>query len=711
MCHKAPSDNDSMAPTSHTARRAPHANLRSRLLRQFSNELRMARTNPLEPVHATLRLVGTPALVPAVGEAIALERKDAALLAMLATAGATPRAALAALLWPDVDEKGARNNLRQRLFRLNRVSGADVVVGGNVVNLADRVVHDLAALPPRLAADPHALAGELLGAFDYGDCTELAAWVNVAREQWRAALRDALAETAARLEGERQLAQALVYAQRLVSVDPLLEHAHRRVMRLCYLLGERGAALAAYEQARAALEHGLGVVPGAETERLAELILSGGTSALPTLEPGAPALLWPPRLIGRQHEWAALADAAAARRTVLVRGEAGIGKTRLLSDFAARHGAATLLAARPGDARVPFALLSRLVRVLAPRASARQAPMADWVTRELARIAPELGAAPAAAIDLLRLRQAVAELLAPGHAGSVALIALDDLHFADSATLDMLPGLTTASGGEAIAWLMSARSGEMPCALDRWCAARDTQGPLELNLGPLDDAAIKAFVESLALPELDAAAWAAPLARHTGGNPLFILETLRAMQIDGPLSRDGVGVGLPAPLNIGYLVERRLDQLPAPALKLARVAAIAGPDFSVALAAELLGQDALDIADAWRQLEVAQVMRNHGFAHDLIHEATLRSVPAAIAKVMHGEVATHLEAQGAAAARIAQHWFDATEFARAGAQFQRAAAEAIAASRGDEQAQLLAAAADCFAQASAPVTLGSRSRP
>ena len=280
----------------------------------------MAQTSPGDPLRATLRLVGTPALVPAAGVAVALERKDAALLALLATAGATPRAALAALLWPDVDDEGARNNLRQRLFRLKRMGGADVVTGGNVVSLADLVLHDLAALPARLAADPQALAGELLGAFDYSDCADLAAWVDVAREQWRAALCDALAEIAARLEGERQSAQGLAYALRLVCVDPLLEHAHRRVMRLYYLLGERSAALAAYEHARAALERGLVVPPGAETERLAELIRSGGASASPAPGPGSPALLRPPRLVGREREWAALADATVARRAVLVCG-------------------------------------------------------------------------------------------------------------------------------------------------------------------------------------------------------------------------------------------------------------------------------------------------------------------------------------------------------------------------------------------------------
>jgi len=687
-----------MASSYPTARGSAHATLRSRLLHQFSSELTVARTPQAAGSHATLRLVGSPALVLAGGKAAALERKDAALLALLATAGATPRASLAALIWPDVDDEGARNNLRQRLFRLKRVAGDDIVAGGNVLCLAEGLVHDLAALPARLAGDPQALAGELLGTFEYGDCIDLAAWVDMAREQWRVALRDALAEIAARLEGERQIAQAIVYAQRLVAVDPLLEHAHRRLMRLCYLLGERGAALAAYEQARQALDHGLGVAPGAETERLAELIRSGGASAVHALGPSAPALLWPPRLVGRGREWVRLVDAVAARRTVLVLGEAGIGKTRLLTDYAASHGAAALTAARPGDARVPHALLSRLVRVLAPRTCAAPAPLADWVARELARVAPELGSTPAAALDAPRLQQAVAELFAQCRAGSVALIALDDLQFADDATLEMLPGLTGAPG-VPIAWLLSARSGEMPGALGRWCAEQDTEGPLVMTLGPLDDAAIQSLLESLALPGFDAAAWAGPLARHTGGNPLFILETVRAMLADGTLVRGGGGGGggivLPAPLNIGQLIERRLDQLPAPALKLARVAAIAGPDFSVALAAAVLGQDALDIFDTWRQLEVAQVMREHVFAHDLIHEATLRSVPAAIAKVMHGEVAAHLETQGAAAVRIAQHWLEAQELARAGTQFQRAADEALAASLHDERATLLARAADC----------------
>ena len=127
---------------------------------------------------------------------------------------------------------------------------------------------------------------------------------------------------------------------------------------------------------------------------------------------------------------------------------------------------------------------------------------------------------------------------------------------------------------------------------------------------------------------------------------------------------------LPAPTHVGQLIERRLDQLSAPALRLARVAALAGQDFTVELAATVLGQHALDIADAWRELEAAQVIRNNAFAHDLIYEATLRTVPQAIARVMHKDIAHFLDAHDAQPARIAGHYYEAEEWSKAGAHFK-----------------------------------------
>ena len=69
------------------------------------------------------------------------------------------------------------------------------------------------------------------------------------------------------------------------------------------------------------------------------------------------------------------------------------------------------------------------------------------------------------------------------------------------------------------------------------------------------------LLESLAIPDFDVDAWAAPMARHTGGNPMFILETLLAMLASPAGRTDASRLKLPAPAHIGQLIERRLDQL------------------------------------------------------------------------------------------------------------------------------------------------------
>ena len=403
-----------------------------------------------------------------------------------AARAATPRASLSVLLWPEADGDGARNNLRQRVFRLRRMADGDVVIGGAVLRLAEGVTHDLDALPARLAADPQAAPGELLGVLDYGDCPELAAWVEVAREQWRTARRDALAEIAARLEGERQFAAALHYAQRLATEDPLLEHAHRRVMRLHYLRGDRTAAQAAYEHARIVLERELGVPPGRETDELALLIRSGAPVMPSTPAATALVALRSPRLVGREPELDRLRTARAAGCTVLLDGEAGIGKTRLLCEFMAQEAAPAPITARLGDARVPYSLMVRLERALAQQFGPPDKP---WPADELARIAPEFGDPTASPPDALRLRQAIGDALDQWRAKGLALLALDDLHHADEASLELVSALAAASSASAgIRWLLAARSTTMPAAL--MALPRSTR----ITLGPLSESAVEALL-------------------------------------------------------------------------------------------------------------------------------------------------------------------------------------------------------------------------
>jgi DNA-binding SARP family transcriptional activator/tetratricopeptide (TPR) repeat protein len=631
---------------------------------------------------AALRLLGEPRLVAASGAASALERKDAALLAYLALEGRASRARLAALLWPDVDAEAARNSLRQRLHRLRKRAGADVVVGErDTLTLA--IAHDLHAPAPLDAP-----AEELLGTLDYADCAALQAWLAAARTRRRQARRHALQEAAQRCERDGQIAAALRLAERLVADDGLAEDAHRRLMRLHLARGDRAAALAAFERCRATLAAQAGTAPGSETLALARQIEADAAAAGAPAKPMPVGVLMPPRLVGRDREWRELERARDSGRIALVTGEAGVGKTRLLSDFV-RAERGLLVGARPGDAQIPYATIARLLRALAPRVAP---PLEAWVRRELARLAPSFDAqwTPVGDIDAVRLAQAVQRLLAAvqGEAGTVAL---DDLQYADADTLRMLP-LAMRADALATRWLLGARAHELPEAARAWLDGLGGETLARLELAPLAAPGVQALLESLVLPDFEVARWARTIHRRTGGNPMFILETLRALLAPGAARISPRA--LPLPVNVGQLIGARLTRLSAAALALAHVAALAGEDFDAALAAAVLRAHPLDLAAPWSELQRAQVLHEDRFAHDLVLEATRRSVAPEAAAALHRSIAAHLQAR--APARAAAHWEAAREWRAACDGYVAAARQAGAASRRAEELALLRSAAACL---------------
>ncbi len=208
----------------------------------------------------TLHLLGRPSLW--VGTVThELERKSAAVLALLALEGEQARARLAAWLWADAD--GARNSLRQVLFKLPK----GIVEGTDPLRLLADVRVDLRA--------DLALEGELLGAFEYWDCPEFSDWLNLERERLALSRLESFALQSERLEVAGQFAPALELARRLVSLEPLSETHHRRVMRLCEATGDRAAAVRAFEDCRTVLRRELNLEPGLETQRLAVLVARG----------------------------------------------------------------------------------------------------------------------------------------------------------------------------------------------------------------------------------------------------------------------------------------------------------------------------------------------------------------------------------------------------------------------------------------------------
>lgn len=656
---------------------------------------------------ALLQLTTAPR-VACGGQVAELQGLDAVLLAWLALEGPTSRERLAGLLWPQSSAESARNALRQRLFRLRRQFGRELVQGGALLALAEGLEHDLEG------------ASTLLGDLVVPVAPGLDEWLGARRAALRAQARPALEHRIEVLEAAGDAAAALPLALALLDRETLSEDAHRRVMRLHYLRGDRAAAMLAFDRCEQMLKHEVGTTPSSATLELLATIERAGFdidaapeaagAAKPRGGPLPAAVLRPPRLIGRDADLAVLQRGLAAGQVVLLVGEAGIGKSRLLQTLAQQRPGVLHASGRPGDNLVPYATVARALRQLLDR---DPAAADDALRLALSPLIPELSHSTAAqsppqALSLQPpLAQPVLALLRRA-AGGIDTLVLDDLHFADDATLELLQTLLTAPRDTTSAaphWCLGLRPPRPGSRLEALTGALASAGPhTRLVLQPLTEAQIAELVESLGLPGVRGTTIAAPLRQRTGGNPLFALETLRLAWSDGTLPRVD---HLPRPDSLGQLIGQQLARLTAPALQLARVAAVAGVDFSLAMASSLLERRVLELADAWSELEAQQVLQGTAFAHDLIHDAVLQGLPEVIARHIHGQAAAWLEAEAGEPARIAAHWEAAGQRARALPALRAAAERAHRALRESERIAFLLRAAD-IAEADTGASVGRR---
>ena len=669
-----------------------------------------------------------------------LERRAAALLAYLALEGPTPRSKLAGLLWPESTEAAARANLRQRLKRLRESLGTELVVPDEPLRLQPDVEVDATEFESLAFIGEYAAAlergGTLLAGQDYDDAPDLEAWVLAARVRLENVRRNALNTLADRAEQGGEYALALKYTERLLVLDPVSEELHGRVMRLHHLAGDRVAALRAFERCREMLRRELGVEPLPGTLALLEAIATGAQvqgrpprSLTGQNRVSIPVgVLRPPVLAGRERQWARLEAAWEAGQVMFICGPAGSGKTRLMTDFAASRGEVWRLGGRPGDAGVPYSTHARSLRhVLASPEPAwfRSNTLEPWVRRELSRLVPELEPEASAPIrdeaEKLRFFQAAAHLVQtsaqhPVANRRLASIVFDDLHFMDAGSFEIGAFIAARSveggradtpgdpGSSAHPWprsLNAFRTGELPPEVQaRIEELVDTGVALLIELEPLGTEAVQVMLDGIGLPETSLSSLAPALERYTGGNPLFIVETLKHLIETGQLDRK-FPARLPPPGKVGPLIRRRLERLTPAALRLAQVAAVSEGEFDLNLGAHVLECAALDLIPAVGELEAAQVMRGEAFTHDLLLEATLTGLPGTILRLLHRRAAQYLEElnlkqtdsdrlEGAppelrpAPARMAHHWLEAGDQARAVPHLRAAALASAAAYRFSE---------------------------
>jgi DNA-binding SARP family transcriptional activator len=230
--------------------------------------------------------------------------KVRALLAYLAVESdrAHSREKLAALLWPEMPDREARNNLRSALSNLRQALGdlrtsqpflsinwqaiqfdrdRDVVVD---VSILDRCVSQSPLILSDLEKAINLYQGDFLEGFSLGGCTAFEEWTLLKRERFRQQALSAFCRLAQAYEEDGDITRALPFARRQVELEPWSEEAHRYLMRLLAFNGQRSAALAQFEVCQRALAEELDVTPSIETTHLYEQIRDGEIASLPQVQ-------------------------------------------------------------------------------------------------------------------------------------------------------------------------------------------------------------------------------------------------------------------------------------------------------------------------------------------------------------------------------------------------------------------------------------------
>ncbi|MPZ15383.1 MAG: AAA family ATPase [Chloroflexi bacterium] len=598
-------------------------------------------------------------------------------------------------LWPDFDADGATNNLHKTLHVARRALEPDLApsrpssylhLEGDLVVLrssgsleidaesfesaidAARTSKDASAYEAALAL----YGGDLLPEDRYED------WAAGRREELAAELLDALVALAQLDERKGNIEEAIAALRRVVVREPVHEPAHRSLMRLHALAGQRHHAMREYQQLREVLRREVDAEPEEDTELLYREIRTGTLRPSERAEadavsgwiPAKRTEVLPEPLFGRDDEMELLEDLldglfSGHGQLVLLAGEAGVGKSRLqreIGNRVRRRGGMDLMGAGyEQEGRLPYGPFVEAFETLTERVPLETLrPMIGEGAAEVAHLVLGLGIAPIAptpstAQDRRRLFAAVAGFLGSLSERAPLLLALDDLHAADEVSLQLLHYVARNLSSRPILILAAYRSEEAVhgAPLGQLLAALDREGLAEhMQLDRIGRQESDLLIDSLLGGE--------PIERDVyqavfelaAGNPLFTKEAIRSLREADVLELSGGrwklrGSALALPGTVVSLISTRIERLGSAERAVLNVAAVNGREVPYALLRAVgdvpEGQllDALDVCLERRVIE--ETSGGYRFSHPLQRAALYERLSNARRTYLHGRVAAALE--------------------------------------------------------------------
>jgi tetratricopeptide (TPR) repeat protein len=348
--------------------------------------------------------------------------------------------------------------------------------------------------------------------------------------------------------------------------------------------------------------------------------------------------------------------------TVIVEGEAGIGKSRLLAGALddARGRGLELVTGRAQELERtrPFGVPADAFACTGSSPDPRRRAIAGLLATRVGDRGPlTVSSDPGLQFQAV---DAFGDLIEALALRRTLVVALDDLQWADPSSLLTLASLGGRLADVPLGLIGCLRLLPRPAELERALETMAAGGARRLTLGPLGEDAVAELVAEVAAAQPGRRLLAE--VAGTGGNPLFVTELVGALLQEGAIRTvDGraevVETTLPPSLRLTIL--RRLSLLPDGTLQALRAAAILGSSFSLAHLSTTTSQSALELSSVLAEAIRARVLEEDGdhlrFRHDLLREALYEDLPASVRQALHREAGQRLARSGAAALQVAEH--------------------------------------------------------